>query len=480
MSAGTPRLQNLRPRGGPGDVTVEPVTESALHRLVARYGGRGPRYTSYPTAAQFGPLDQDGYEERLWAAAARFREPWSLYVHIPFCQERCHFCACAVVATPQHDRVAPGYVDDLLAEMDLVRPRIRDRRGVVQLHLGGGTPTYLSPVLLDRLLRGIRTRFDLTSSGERSIELDPRVTTAGHLDVLAEHGINRVSIGVQDSAPEVQELIGRIQPLSLTRSVMEGARERGIVHLNLDLVYGLPGQTLSGIVRTVDEVLSVLPDRLALYGYAHVPWMRGNQRRIDAGLLPSADARLALFLAARERLEAAGYTSIGLDHFALATDPMARAYTDGTLRRNFMGYTVRGGTDMLGFGLTAIGDVSGALVQNTGKLSRYREAVHSGRLPVEGGVVRTNEDVLRGRVISDLMCRGRIHRPEIEREYSLSFDEHFSRELEALRAMGEDGLLTDDGLDVALTATGRCFVRTVAMAFDQYLGGTAKRHSVAV
>lgn len=460
---------------------MNPVPE--LRDLVAKYKTSGPRYTSYPTALQFSSMSPSVASEHVARAARRVDEPWSIYVHVPFCQQRCSFCACAVVATPHHDRVAPPYIEALQGELALLDPLLGRRRGVAQLHLGGGTPTYLEPEFLRTLYRSLARHFQFAGDMESSLELDPRVTRPEHLDVLAEVGVNRVSLGVQDLDAHVQSLIGRHQSEAQTRGLVQGARARGIDAINIDLVYGLPGQTEVGLLRTVDAIAAMAPQRVALYGYAHVPWMRGNQRSIDPAALPEAAARLSMFLAARERFEQAGYLAIGLDHFALPDDPLAMAERAGTLKRNFMGYTVSSGTDLLGLGVTAIGDIGGALIQNATQLAVYERRVAQGQLPVEKGVVRTWQDMLRHHVISSLMCRHSVNKDEVEAKFAFDgFDQFFELELSQLREFIDDGVVevSDDALRI--TELGRPFVRNVAMAFDAYIspGSEAKRHSATV
>jgi oxygen-independent coproporphyrinogen-3 oxidase len=348
--------------------------------------------------------------------------------------------------------------------------------------LGGGTPSYLAPQLLESLCRGILDRFEPAADMEFSIELDPRVTTPEHLDVLQALGVNRVSVGVQDLDRDVQSLIGRIQPHEQTKALIDGCRARGVEEINIDLVYGLPGQSTQSLLKTAESVVELGPDRLALYGYAHVPWIRGNQKSIDESRLPDSDARLDMFMATRDYLEDHGYLAIGLDHFARPHDSLARADSDGTLMRNFMGYTVKAGTDLLGLGVTSIGDVDGALVQNTMKLSRYHAALKEGRLPTERGLERSAPDRVRGRVISDLMCRHRVNKSEIEQAFGVEFDQYFVDERERLIDMQLDGLVVETPTAVELTELGRPFVRNVAMVFDAYCGPKAqpKQHSSTV
>lgn len=452
---------------------MDELTHTRLRQLATRYLRSGPRYTSYPTAADFGPLGPADYEHQLALARSRIDESWSAYIHVPFCAQRCSFCACSVIATQAAERVAEPYVDHLIQEIERVGHRLGARRQLGQLHLGGGTPTYLSPALLARVFTAISREFvdDHRHGREWSVELDARATTPEHIELFAEFGIDRVSLGVQDLDPEVQRAIGRIQSFDRIREVVVGCRAAGVRSINLDLVYGLPAQTEASMQQTLDGVLELAPDRLALYGYAHVPWMpgRGNQRAIDPSLLPDASARLELFLAARERLLAAGYRAIGMDHFACPDDPLARAEQAGTLRRNFMGYTVASGTDLLGFGVTAIGEVAGAYVQNHAKLIHWQQAIERGELPTARGIVRTEEDQLRAAVIEDLMCHHRVERERILERFGVDFDRHFARELGELAQAEFDGLVVDEGPALALTEIGRLFVRNVAMVFDERL-----------
>lgn len=443
-----------------------------IRALSAKYARPGPRYTSYPTAADFGDLGPEVYESRLAEARSRVDEPWSVYVHVPFCAKRCDFCACSVIASPDYERVAAPYVDDLIRELELVSRRLGARRRLAQLHLGGGTPTYLSPALLGRVFEALGHEFQRDPEGEWSVELDARVTSLEHIELFGEYGVERVSLGVQDLDPGVQEKIGRVQSRERIAQVITACRRVGVTGVNLDLVYGLPGQTRESLAETIDAVLDWRPDRLALYGYAHVPWMpgRGNQKRIDEAALPDPKARLDMFLAARERLQAAGYQAIGMDHFALPDDALAQAERAGTLRRNFMGYTVSAGTDLLGLGVTAIGEVAGAYVQNTAKLKRWSEAIAAGELPTARGLLRSADDELRGAVISDLMCHHRVDKRAIEERFTLKdFDAHFAEELRALADAVYDGLLRDEPEALVLSESGKLFVRNVAMAFDARL-----------
>lgn len=448
------------------------LSRMRLRQLVQRHNKAGPRYTSYPTAADFGPLDAETYEERLAKARLDIDEPWSVYVHVPFCTQRCSFCACSVVASPEHERVAQPYVERLIREIQLVSRRLGARRRLAQLHLGGGTPTYLAPELLARVFTAIAREFvDDRRAREWSIELDARATTPEHIELFGEIGIDRVSLGVQDLDPAVQQAIGRVQSHQRIREVAQACRAVGVRGVNLDLVYGLPRQTEASMRRTIEGVLDIAPDRIALYGYAHVPWLpgRGNQRAIPQADLPDPSARLELFLSAREQLLAAGYRAIGMDHFACPDDPLALAEQAGTLRRNFMGYTVAAGRDLLGFGVTAIGEVAGAYVQNHTKLIHWQAAIDRSELPVARGLVRTPEDSLRAALIEQLMCSHRVDKPALARRFGIDFDVHFAAELDVLAGPEFDELIRASPDALELTPTGRLFVRNLAMVFDERL-----------
>jgi oxygen-independent coproporphyrinogen III oxidase len=436
--------------------------------LLQRYDRPGPRYTSYPTAPvwkdTFGPSD---YAERLAAAGARADAPLSLYMHLPYCQSMCWYCACSVVIT-QDEQKGRDYVDDVLAEADLVARHLGEtRREVVQHHWGGGTPTFLPPDECRRLYEGLRARFPTAGGAEVSIEVDPRVTTRAHLEALSAVGFNRISMGVQDFDPTVQEAIHRVQSFETTRALVEQAREFGFTSVNLDLVYGLPRQTEAGFARTLERVAELRPDRVACYSYAHVPWLKAHQRVIPEHTLPSAPEKQALFLLALDAFASAGMEAIGMDHFARAADDLAVAARDGRLHRNFMGYTTRPADEMLSFGVTAIGEIDGAFTQNHKEVAHWRAAIHSGELPTQRGLRRSEDDERRRRVILDLMCRFRLD--FADHGGSDAFRGNYATELARLAPMAADGLVSidDDGLRV--TDDGRLLIRNLAMAFDAHL-----------
>jgi oxygen-independent coproporphyrinogen-3 oxidase len=440
--------------------------------LVRLFDRPGPRYTSYPTAVEFSEqFDEQEYLARIDAAARRDGEPLSLYLHLPFCQARCSFCGCSVVVT-QKRWVAARYLEYLKREIAMLGARLKRRRHVVQHHWGGGTPTYFDPAQLVDLFAAVSRHFDIDPRGELAIEVDPRVTTPEHVDTLRALGFNRLSLGVQDFTEAVQAAIGRHQGEAETRAVFSRARQAGFESLNVDLIYGLPSQTLESFGRTVGAIVELRPERLAVYSYAHVPWIRGHQKRIDPRDLPPAPLKFELFTVALEKLLDAGYTQIGMDHFALPTDDLARAAKAGTLHRNFMGYTTHPAADMLGAGISAISDVSDAFAQNTKKLSTYYAALDAGHFPVERGLALRDDDLVRRYVITQLMCNFTVRKDDVEARFGVPFDEYFAGELDQLSA--DDGpaavgfvRLTAAGVDVL--PAGQRFVRNVCMVFDRYL-----------
>jgi len=438
--------------------------------LLERYDRPGPRYTSYPTAPvwtdNFGPSD---YGSRLAAAGQKGDEPFSLYVHIPYCESMCWYCACSVVVNKDPSRVA-SYVDTVLQEADLVASQLgKTQRRVLQHHWGGGTPTFLPPHECRRLFEGLCERFPLQDGAEVSIEVDPRVTTQEHLEVLADVGFHRISMGLQDFDAEVQEAVNRVQPFEMTRDMVHQARALGFDSINLDLIYGLPHQRLESFARTLDLVGELEPDRVACYSYAHVPWLKKHQKLIPESKLPNGSEKQALFRLALDALSDIGMEPIGMDHFARSTDELNIAAREGRLHRNFMGYTTRVAEDMLSFGVTSIGEVDGAFTQNLKIIKTWREAIERGELPTQRGHRRSPEDDRRRRIILDLMCRFRLDYDDHGgRE---TFTKDYARELERLAPMAEDGLLTISSDGLTVTTAGKLLIRNLAMAFDAYLPG---------
>ncbi len=440
--------------------------------LLRKYDRPGPRYTSYPTAVEFNEgYGEADYRASLAAANAAADEPLSLYVHIPFCEERCSFCGCNVVISRKRE-VAAEYLRHLHREIDTLAEHLPARRRLSQYHWGGGTPTYLSPAEMEALQRKVVEHFRVDADAEVAIETDPRVTTHGQMDLLKALGFNRISMGVQDFTPEVQEAINRNQTERETRDHFEYCRKLGFHSINLDLIYGLPLQTAEAFDRNMDVVLDLKPDRVAAYSYAYVPWIKSNQKRIDTSQLPTPEAKLRLFCIARERFLAAGYVQIGMDHFALPDDELATAVRNRRLFRNFMGYTVRMGSDMLGVGVSSIGDVRSAFAQNAKKLSTYYRALAAGKFPVERGYRLDRDDLIRRDVISRLMCNFYLDRAEVERAFDIVFARYFEVELAELLA--PDGPVRHGFIEVhpdrlEVVGNGRLFVRNIAMVFDRYL-----------
>ena len=454
-----------------------PCNRAMVPELLAKYDQRVPRYTSYPTAPHFGP-GVGAADYRRWLSDLDPDLPLSLYVHIPFCDSLCWFCGCHTKIVRRYAPVA-RYLDLLLGEIDMVADLLGSRRAACHVHLGGGTPTMLAPPDLARLLRRIRDRFDVTADADIAVEIDPRGLDPGAIDVLAACGVNRVSLGLQDVNAEVQLAINRVQPLDETRRVVEALRAAGLGAINVDLMYGLPYQTIERVRATIDAARTLAPDRISLFGYAHVPWMKRHQRLIDEAALPGADERFAQFAAAAERLGQGGYVRIGLDHFARPGDPLAKAARDGGLRRNFQGYTTDAAPVRLGFGPSAIGMLPQGYVQNEVAMPAYRSAVSAGHPPTTRGLRLTPDDRLRGAVIERLMCDLAVDLGAQCAQFGAD-PRVFAEDLDALREMEADGIVAVDGRSIRVTETGRPFVRTVCAAFDRYLRPDETRHARAV
>ncbi len=447
---------------------------------VRRFDRPGPRYTSYPTAVEFHEgVGAEAYQERLAQANGLGRgHPLSLYAHLPFCEHRCLFCGCHVVITP-HMPVAEKYLSYVMREIDQLAEHLPNRREVAQMHWGGGTPTYFSPDQLEGLFRKVTEHFHFVEGAELAIEVDPRVTSREHLDRLVALGFNRLSMGVQDLTPEVQEAITREQTYEETAQLMEYARSVGFHEgINLDLIYGLPKQEMETFETNLDQVLGLRPDRVAVYSFAYVPWIKGHQKKLDKETLPSADLKLQLYLRAMERFLDAGYEPIGMDHFALPDDELAGAAREGRLHRNFMGYTVMPATDMVAVGISGIGEVQGAFFQNRKKLSTYYAALDEGEMPVARGYVLDDDDKLRQYVIQQIMCNFRVSKPEVEERFGVNFDEYFRRSIDSLHEVRDAGFVDVTSQGLRVREEGRLFVRNVCMAFDRYLEAKAAEKPV--
>ncbi len=447
---------------------LPPIDLARLEALIPRYATAGPRYTSYPTAPtwteDFGP---EAFREALGRVAPG--SELSVYVHVPFCRSLCHFCACNRVITRDPERPA-AWLERVGREIRAVRELLPDRLAVSQIHWGGGTPTHLTPAEIERLFGVLRDAFPPDPGAEISIEVDPRVTTPEHLDVLAGCGFHRISLGVQDTDPRVQQAIHRIQPAEQTASLVEAARSRAFLSVGFDLIYGLPFQTEESFDRTLDAVLGMRPDRIALYAYAHVTWVARQQRGFERKDLPSPSRRLAIFLLALRRLLEAGYRHIGMDHFALPDDSLSRALDEGHLRRNFMGYTTHAGAELVGFGPSAISEVSSCFAQSHRDLDAWGRAVEEGGLATFRGHALSRDDRERAFAISRIMCQGELSAADFEARFGTPFRERFAGELARLEPMERDGLVRIDADgSLSLEPPGRILVRNVAMVFDAYL-----------
>lgn len=443
--------------------------------LIRRFDALGPRYTSYPTADRFNDkFDERSYIKYLEQPSAA---PLSLYVHLPFCASICYYCGCNKIITKDHGRSAK-YLRYLDKEMAMVTSHLQGDRKVVQLHLGGGTPTFLSNEELHELMAMLRKHFNFVPDAELAIEIDPRTVTPNMLSMLAGLGFNRTSLGVQDFDPAVQKAVNRIQPVEMVGNAITASRAASFVSINFDLIYGLPKQNLSSFSKTLDDVIRLSPDRIALYNYAHLPSRFKPQRRIEESDLPGAEERLQIFLMSLRRLLDEGYVYIGLDHFAKPDDELTKAQANKSLHRNFQGYTTRAECDLIGLGLSSIGKVGNSYSQSTGILDDYYERIDADRLPVKKGFELSMDDVLRRQIIMSFMCSEPIDFSAINKKYNIEFNEYFSEELARLQQFKEAGLIIIDTSSITVTAKGRMFVRAVGMVFDKYLQqATAAQYS---
>jgi oxygen-independent coproporphyrinogen-3 oxidase len=442
---------------------IAQITDATLEK----YNRPGPRYTSYPTAPvwkeDFGPDDLESF----YARAEKEATPLSLYMHIPFCESLCLFCACNV-SIQKDKKVAIPYLEALKREIEHVSQRVSKNRTVIQFHWGGGTPTYLTPAQMEDLFGHARQRFSFALDAEIGIEIDPRVTSRAHLETLRRLGFNRLSMGIQDFQPKVQETIHRVQPYELTRDLIVAARELGFESLNVDLIYGLPYQTAESFKDTIDKTLTLAPDRVAMFSYAHVPWLKKQQGSF-AEHLPDGMEKFRIFRAGLERFLGAGYVYIGMDHFARPGDELAVAQKNRTLHRNFQGYTTKAGADLYGMGVSAISSIGGAYAQNRREVPAYQQTIGTRGIATMRGYRLSADDLLRRAVIGRLLCHTLIPKHEIERDFSIQFDEYFAPELQRLEEARDAGLVVLDSAEIRVTPLGRIFIRNVAMAFDRYL-----------
>ena len=435
-------------------------------RLIQRYDVNGPRYTSYPSAAEFAEgFTSSEYKDALSKSNER-SHPLSLYVHVPFCQQLCYYCGCNKVVT-RHTEKFDGYVDTVIAEAQLHREHLTDRP-VHQVHFGGGTPSYLNDEQLDRLLGGLRATYRFDEEPEVSIEVDPRTVDGKRIGDLRHLGFNRLSLGIQDFDPDVQQAINRIQPFDDVAEVVGGARDAHFGSLSFDLIYGLPMQSVAGFDRTLDRVLMLRPDRIALYNYAHLPQRFRAQRLIRTEDIPSPETKLNLLERAISRLAAAGYVYIGMDHFALPKDSLTNALLEGSLQRNFQGYSTHAACDLVGLGVSAISNPHRAFAQNAREVIRYQAAINAGKLAVDRGIALTRDDEIRADAISRIMCQSTLDLNQLSAKWEIDAPAYFTSEWKDLQPLEADGLITVDGQRFEVSPRGRLLLRIIAMVFDHY------------
>ena len=438
--------------------------------LLKKYDKAGPRYTSYPTAPYF----HEGIDEKVFIKhihqdnASIANRDLSLYFHIPFCDTLCYFCGCSMMVTRNQSKIEQ-YIEYLEKEIILLKQQIDDDRKVIQLHWGGGTPTHLSPAQIRKLGAIIHKYFNFHEDAEVGVEIDPRELTRDHMVALSEVGFNRCSMGIQDFDHKVQKAVNRIQPENITRDAVNWARELGFKSINLDLMYGLPFQNHKTYGETIDTVMSMNPDRLAVFNYAHLPNMIKHQQLIKEDWLPSGDQKLELLKLSIEKLNDNGYIYIGMDHFAKPDDELTIAMQNGTLYRNFQGYSTHAGIDMFAIGITSIGMQSDIYVQNYKKLDEYYKALDAQKLPIMRGVTLNTDDQLRREVITELMCNFKLSKSKFEKKYQIQFNSYFAEALEQLISLEEDGLIVLSENQLEVTDTGRLLIRNIVMNFDFYL-----------
>lgn len=433
-----------------------------------RYSRPGPRYTSYPTALEFNEsFDTNALIEEF--AHQDKNRPLSLYFHLPFCRSACYFCGCNVVFTSKEDK-KERYIEYIEKELKILASHLDTSREVIQMHFGGGTPTFFSPQQLERVIGLIRDTFpNFTPDAEISCEIDPRFFTSEHMNVLKNGGFNRISFGVQDFDAKVQEAVHRIQPYDVTRAAIDLARANGIESVNVDLIYGLPYQTFETFKKTLQLARSLDADRFAVFNYAHVPWLKKTMRKIDETTLPHPSVKLEILKYTIDYFTSEGYRMVGMDHFAKPEDELFKAIEKGELHRNFQGYTTKGGADLIGVGLTSIGEGIDYYVQNYKNMHEYEAAIDEGRLPVERGIKLSTDDVIRNAVIMELMSNFKLDIGRIEKTYGIDFNNYFGDALESLKEFEDAELLTIDDKEIRANETGAMLIRNIAMAFDAYM-----------
>jgi len=442
--------------------------------LIVRYGGRGPRYTSYPTALQFNEdLTADDYRENAIASNATGK-PLSLYIHIPFCHTLCYYCGCNKIVTRNQDRVE-RYIEMLYREIDMQAELFDKSRKIEQLHFGGGTPTYLDREQLDNLMAKLRSAFTFDESATRefSIEVDPRTVDADGIRHLASLGFNRLSLGVQDFDPGVQDAVNRRQSTEDVKSLVTSARSSGFESISFDLIYGLPLQTAASFDTTLDTVVEMRPDRLAVYNYAHLPQRFKGQRMINDDDIPSPEVKLEILHRTIDTLCGSGYEYIGMDHFALPDDELVHARANGTLQRNFQGYSTHRECDLVALGVSAIGSIGNVFAQSAVTTMEYEALIENGQLPIRKGIAVDNDDLLRAEVIQSLMCYDQLSFADFSKQHEVDFAEYFAAELKRMQVLADDGLIELDQSHILITQRGRLLLRSIAMIFDRYIDHAA-------
>jgi oxygen-independent coproporphyrinogen III oxidase len=451
------------------DIKLQGETLNVTREILDRYNVAGPRYTSYPTAPEW--LDSFGpshHEQALKQSNdVRPIRPLSLYMHLPFCDRLCLFCGCNVVINKNHDVLIP-YLEKLEWEIDQISQKIDNSRPVIQFHWGGGTPTYLDAAQMERLFLYVKERFRFAPDAEIGVEVDPRVTREDHLRTMRRLGFNRISMGIQDFNPDVQRIVRRIQPYEQTKAIFDTCRALAFESINIDLISGLPLQTPESFLESVNKVIDLSPDRVAMFSYAHVPWLKKQQGAI-AKFVPQGMDKFQIFRTGIERFTGAGYLYIGMDHFARPDDELCIAQQNRTLHRNFQGYTTKAGADLLAFGVSSISGIDRTYAQNQRDLKEYYAAIERRELPIMRGIRLNDDDILRRSVISRLLCHCVLHKKEIESEFGICFDEYFADEVSRLESLRADGLVMLSADSISVTQLGRIFIRNVGMVFDKYL-----------
>jgi oxygen-independent coproporphyrinogen-3 oxidase len=438
-------------------------------QLIQKYDIPGPRYTSYPTAPVWSnQVTEDIYIQKLRQFGASAKT-LSLYLHIPFCRTMCSFCACNVIIRKPEEKYGDEYLAHLFKEMDLVSGYIGSKPKIKQLHWGGGTPTFLTENQIIRLHEKINRLFNIDSTAEIAIEIDPRTIDHSKLKTLRRLGFNRLSMGVQDFNELVQKSVNRLQPFECVEQFNQWARDLKFDSVNFDLIYGLPNQTKKSFEETIEKVIMLKPERIALYSFAYVPWLKKHQQKIDTAELPNTDDKMDIFLHARGRLIEEGYLGIAMDHFALESDELAKAFNSGNLYRNFMGYTVKPADEFIGMGLTSIGFVENTFVQNYKTINDYYSLLHVNKLPIERGKILTEDDRIRQWVINSFMCQFKMNKNDFKHLFSKDFDHYFKEDQPHIEECKSQGLLQEENYVISVTELGKLFIRNICMGFDFYL-----------